>query len=80
MKHAIHIAGVRYRLRPIGRRDAGLIVALRGDLERTRFLHPIDLCIEAQEAYLEQYFTREGDYYFLIEGGDKEEAEGLIGL
>jgi RimJ/RimL family protein N-acetyltransferase len=80
MKHAIHIAGVRYRLRPIEWRDAALIVALRGDLERTRFLHPIDLRIEAQQEFLERYFTREGDYYFVIEGGTAGEAEGLIGL
>lgn len=79
MRHAIHIAGVRYRLRPIERGDAGLIVSLRGDPERTRFLHPIDLRIEAQEEYLERYFTREGDYYFVIERGERE-AEGLIAL
>ena len=80
MRHSIHIVGERYRLRPIELSDAALIVELRGDPERTRFLHPILLTIPAQQAYLERYFESPGDYYFVIERREDAASEGLIAL
>lgn len=77
MKHDIHIEGFAFRLRPITLSDAKFIVELRSDLTLTKYLHPISLSIKDQEAYLEKYFTREGDYYFVIEG---LQFEGFIAI
>jgi RimJ/RimL family protein N-acetyltransferase len=82
MRHSIHLAGPRYQLRPIELADAALIIELRADTDRAHFLHPIDLTVPAQEAHLQRYFERGGDYYFVIDrrDGGEPRAEGLIGL
>jgi len=80
MRHNIRIEGLSFRLRPIELEDAALIVALRGDPELTRFLHPVVLTVEAQEHYLREYFEREHDYYFVIERVSNSTPEGLISL
>jgi RimJ/RimL family protein N-acetyltransferase len=64
----------------VERSDARLIVALRSDLARARYLHPIVAEVGAQEAYIEQYFARPGDYYFVIENRQSGQAEGLIAI
>lgn len=80
MKHAIFEEGFAFRLRPVRREDAPLIVELRRDPERTRFLNAIPLTIAAQEDFLDRYFERPGDYYFVIEERASGRAEGLIGM
>ena len=80
MKHAIFEEGIAFRLRPVRREDAPLIVELRRDPERTRFLNAIPLTIAAQEEFLDRYFERPGDYYFVIEDRDSGRADGLIGM
>ena len=82
MRHSIHMAGHAFRLRPIELADAPLIISLRSDADRTRYLHGVPLDVAAQEEYLNNYFSRPGDYYFVIQrlpaGGGG--AEGLIGI
>ena len=76
------MAGHAFRLRPIELADAPLIISLRSDADRTRYLHGVPLDVAAQEEYLSNYFSRPGDYYFVIQrlpaGGGG--AEGLIGI
>ncbi len=82
MRHEIRIAGHAYRLRPIELHDAGLVVDLRSDPQRARYLHRISLEVAAQERYLNAYFERDGDYYFVVERqvAQGNSAEGLIGI
>jgi RimJ/RimL family protein N-acetyltransferase len=76
----LRVAGRRFSLRPVGLNDVNLILALRGDPERARFLHATPLTVAAQVRYLEDYFRRDNDYYFVIEGNDPPRSEGLIGV
>jgi RimJ/RimL family protein N-acetyltransferase len=82
MRHEIRLQGYAFSLRPIELTDAPLIVSLRSDPDRTRFVHRVPLDTAAQEAYLASYFERDGDYYFVVErnGADQGAAEGLIAL
>jgi len=82
MRHDIRISGHAFALRPIERADAGLIVELRSDDERARYLHRIPLDVAQQARYLERYFERPGDYYFVVEriAGGTGQPEGLIGI
>ena len=80
MKHDLHIRGFAFGLRPITLADAEFIVKLRSDTQRCRFLHPIPLSVGAQRAYLEQYFQRDKDYYFVVEREPDGAQEGLIGI
>lgn len=80
MRHDIRLDGYAFALRPIERSDAALIVGLRSDPVRARYLHQIDLSIAAQEAYLDRYYGRPGDYYFVVENRATHTPEGLIGV
>jgi len=71
---------VRYRLRPVTLEDAFFIVALRTDPVLNRFIHEISPRIEDQVAWLERYFLRPGDYYFIVEDADSAEPQGTVGL
>lgn len=67
MKHSLQIEGFNLRLRPVRLDDAAFIVWLRhldhvkGRVGDSAHDAP------AQEAWLEKYFEREGDYYFIVE-------------
>jgi RimJ/RimL family protein N-acetyltransferase len=80
LRHEIYLRGPSFSLRPVRRSDAALIVRLRRDPDRARYLHPIEASIPAQEAYVAENLLREGDYYFVIERAATSEAEGLIAI
>lgn len=81
MKHKIEADGYAYRLRPVSLVDASFIVALRlADSERNQFINPIKPDISAQEEWIEHYFTRVGDYYFVVENTLTGKPEGLIAI
>ena len=66
MKHAVTTEGFGVRLRPVRLDDAAFIVWLRNlDHAKGRIGDTVDEA--AQRAWLEKYFTRHGDYYFVIE-------------
>lgn len=71
---------LRYRLRPVTLEDAPFIVKLRSDPSRGGFLHEISPRIEDQIAWLEAYYARSGDYYFIVEDSSRGVAQGTIGL
>lgn len=71
--------GYGYRLRPVKNSDAQFIIDVRlEDAERNRFIHAISSEASAQQTWLEQYFQRDGDYYFVIENRVAGQPEGLI--
>lgn len=79
MKHRYSLDGYLYRLRPVKMTDAQFIVDTRlEDGERNRFIHMISADVHDQEKWLENYFQREGDYYFIVENRITGQAEGLI--
>jgi RimJ/RimL family protein N-acetyltransferase len=67
MRHDIRLRGHRYDLRPVVRDDAAFIVELRTDPELSAYLHPTSPDVADQEAWLEAYFQRPGDYYFTVD-------------
>ena len=80
MRHSINLSCVRYRLRPVKLEDAAFIVALRTDPLLNRFVHETSARVEEQVAWLERYFERPGDYYFIVETTDSFEPQGTVGL
>jgi len=79
MRHDLHIEGYAFGLRPIEYADAEFIVEVRTP-ERSAFLNPIVRSVEAQQAFLEDYFQTPDDYYFVIERKANRHREGLTGL
>ncbi len=80
MRHDVELDGVAFRLRPITSDDAAFIVALRGDARLSRFLHRSAPDVGAQQRWLQAYFDRPGDYYFIIERRADGSAEGAVGI
>ena len=79
MKHRYSLEGYGYRLRPVRLSDASFIVQVRReDMERNRYIHQISDDVAAQERWLDAYFAREGDFYFVVENRVTGEPEGLI--
>lgn len=79
MKHRITIEGFGYRLRPVRVNDAQFIIDVRlEDAERNKFLHQISSDVSEQEKWINDYFERPGDYYFVIENRITGCPEGLI--
>lgn len=79
MKHNIHLEGFAYKLRPVEIEDAEFIVEIRSP-ERSRFMHQIDRRVEAQRKWLEKYFERPNEYYFVVERKKDGRREGLTCL
>ena len=67
MRHNIQKEGFGVRLRPVELADAEFIVWLRNLEHAKGRVGDSAATTAAQEAWLESYFQREGDYYFIIE-------------
>jgi RimJ/RimL family protein N-acetyltransferase len=80
MRHDIQASGMGHRLRPVELSDARFIVEARASGERTRYLHRVPFDEDRQRAWLERYFERKGDYYFVIERLADSEPVGLVGI
>lgn len=72
--------GYAYRLRPVETEDAAFILELRKDRERCRYLHRVPNDLDAQRQWLESYFERAADYYFIIENRATGQPEGTMGI
>jgi RimJ/RimL family protein N-acetyltransferase len=82
MRHTLEAEGFNVRLRPARMEDAAFIVWLR-NLEHVRGrVGDTALNVADQEAWLQKYFERGGDYYFVAEtpGGIPVGTHGLYDL
>jgi RimJ/RimL family protein N-acetyltransferase len=80
MRHSLTIDGPAFRLRPVCIGDAAFISQLRADPERGRYLHRGPDGAVAQRGWLNTYFDRKDDYYFLIENRVTGAPEGTAGI
>ena len=67
MQHTLTTEGFGVRLRPVRMEDAAFIVWLRNLAHAQGRVGDSAKDEAAQRAWLEAYFERPGDYYFLIE-------------
>jgi RimJ/RimL family protein N-acetyltransferase len=80
VKHDHRLEGEAFAIRPVTLDDAQFIWELRGDLERSRYLHPVEGGVSAQVNWMEAYFDTPDDYYFLVERLRDGRPEGTAGL
>lgn len=80
MQHNIVMEGHAFRLRPVAISDARFILDLRTDPARNSFIHETANDLNMQIEWIERYFRRVGDYYFIIESKNTGEREGTIGI
>ncbi|MGX2985011.1 GNAT family N-acetyltransferase [Helicobacter sp. 23-1048] len=67
------IAGKSINLREVGIADAEFILALRCNEEKAKFLHKTENDLAKQIAYIENYKTKENEWYFIIESKSGEQ-------
>jgi len=67
MDHSLQTEGYGVRLRPVRMEDAAFIVWLRNLDHVKGKVGDSASDVAQQEAWLKEYFAREGDYYFLVE-------------
>jgi len=79
MEHSAQIEGFGARLRPVRMEDAAFIVWLRNLAHAKGRVGDSAKDVASQEAWLKNYFKREGDYYFVIETGNGT-AVGAYGI
>lgn len=80
MDHDIHIEGNAFQIRPVCDDDAGFIVALRTAPSLSRFINPGAQTVEAQLSWLDSYYKRPGDYYFILVRQANGLPEGLVSI
>jgi RimJ/RimL family protein N-acetyltransferase len=81
MKHSIIMEGKSYRLRPVSIEDAQTIIDIRQPSNpRNQYIGRISETPADQAAWIANYYTRKGDYYFLGENKFTEKPECLIRL
>ena len=81
MRHSLKIEGFLYALRPVEMADAEFIVELRtADPNYVRYIHRTSSDASKQREWLDDYFTRDLDYYWVVERRSNHEGEGLVGL
>jgi RimJ/RimL family protein N-acetyltransferase len=81
MRHSYHLDGHAFGLRPVELADAEFIVQLRArDPQRVRYLHPVAPDVQLQRNWIERYFEREHDYYWVVEQLEPRLPEGLLGI
>lgn len=80
MRHDITIEGKAFRLRPVKIEDVAFITNLRSDPKLTRLLHPPSTTISDQTQWLNGYFERLGDYYFIVEQRKTAQSHGTIAI
>lgn len=80
MRHAFRIDGPAYCLRSAELSDCPFILSVRTDPELARYLGDSAQSLEQQTAWMEAYFARDLDYYFIIQRLSDGKPEGTIGV
>ena len=80
MRHDIRLRGHAYGIRPVDASDAEFIIQLRTDPQLSQLIHPTSPQLDDQLAYLEQYFQRADDCYFIVVRSATGRREGAAAL
>jgi RimJ/RimL family protein N-acetyltransferase len=80
LRHDFSLEGYGYRLRPVNDQDTAFILSLRTDPHLSEYLHKTPPNPVAHLRWLENYYKRSGDYYFIVERQRGKSPEGTIGL
>ena len=67
MKHDFKVKGKAFYLRPVTNNDAKYILSLRNNPKLNKYINPTSSNIEDQINWLEAYYERKNDYYFIVE-------------
>jgi RimJ/RimL family protein N-acetyltransferase len=80
VRHDLRLDGQAFRLRPIELSDAPFVLWLRLDERSRGRLHPVSDRLEDQVRWLESYFERPGDWYWIVERMSDSQPHGTVGL
>lgn len=78
LRHEIALQGYTYGLRPVALSDAAFIVEVRST--SGQYLNRGASTVREQGEWIERYFARPDDYYFVVQRHVDGRAEGLVGI
>jgi len=67
MQHSVTLSGWGCHIRPVTVADAAFIVRLRSQEQAKGNIHATSSSVADQEKWIQNYYDREGDYYWIIE-------------
>lgn len=80
MQHNYKLSESIFQIRPINNNDAEFTLMLRNDSKLNSYLNTTSNKISDQIAWLENYYKKRDDFYFVIERIKDKRPEGLIAL
>jgi RimJ/RimL family protein N-acetyltransferase len=80
VRHDIRVTGLCFGLRPVVLSDAPFILSLRTDPELARYINPTSDRLDEQKEWMQRYFERPTDYYWIITRTGTQEPEGAIAI
>lgn len=80
MRHNLKLEGEAFALRPVELDDSDFIVEQRNDPRIQRFINRGARDVGEQQAWLNEYFERPGDYYFMIVDRRTGAREGMVAI
>lgn len=80
MNHDFSIVGFGCKLRPVCREDAEFILEVRSQQRAKGNIHSTSMDIKTQEQWIENYFSIQGDYYWIVMDTKMERPVGTVGL
>lgn len=80
VRHDIQVRGYAFGLRPVHLDDAAFILSLRTDPELSRYINPTSDSLKDQRAWMQRYFARANDYYWIVTRSETKEPEGAVAL
>lgn len=80
MRHNYILSGNKFRIRPINNDDAQFCIDLRTNQQLNQYLNPTSSILQDQINWLENYYNKNDDYYFVVENIKNNKKEGLIAL
>jgi RimJ/RimL family protein N-acetyltransferase len=80
MQHNFTLYEKSFKIRPINNQDAEFCLTLRNNPVLNSFLNSTSTKVEDQINWLEKYYEKDDDFYFVIEKLKDNTKEGLIAL
>src|SRR5208337_3064766 len=80
LDHSIIVEKFGIRLRPVRLSDAGFIVNVHNSAHALGYVGDSAQTEASQRDWLNEYFVRPGDYYFIIELAENRQMLGTIGI
>jgi len=80
MEHQLSVSGRAFKLKPINRSHADFVFRLRRDPAAAQYINVTASDIAVHHSWLNEYFERSNDYYFIVADLSSDSPQGTTSL